>query len=170
MLIIVVVISGALPKLSPLCPQAVPTSRADKEKPCSVFLPCRCPVLRFACRVWNYTMDRRKTQGGALTLKRTGVLIECVPAGYALPLSAVDSCLLMVTVSNFLIPTNECSLKSRSPSVVCPNLGVAQSWADLQCRKFPWNQADQPVQNWPGSLNPKLDSPTGGHIFRFFGP
>ena len=30
-----------------------------------------------------------------------------MPAGYALPLSAVDLCLLMVVVSNFLIPTNE---------------------------------------------------------------
>ena len=146
MLIIVVVISGALPELSPLCPQAVPTSRVDKEKPCSVFLPCRCPVLRFACRVWNYTMNKRNAQEGALTLERTGVLIECVPAGYALPLSAVDLCLLMVVVSNFLIPTNE----------ECTKL----------CRLIVTRTT--PPQNWGRSLNPKLDSPTGGRIFRFF--
>ena len=148
MLIIVVVISSALPKLSPLCPQDVPTSRADKEKPCSVFLPRRCPVLHFTRRAWNYTMDRRKTQGGALTFKRTGVLIECVPAGYALPLSAVDLCLLMVVVSNFLIPTNE----------ECTKL----------CRLIVTRTT--PPQNWGRSLNPKLDSPTGGSIFRFFRP
>lgn len=46
MLIIVVVISGALPELSPLCPRAVPTSRADKEKPCSVFAP-QMPCIAF---------------------------------------------------------------------------------------------------------------------------
>lgn len=45
MLIIVVVIPGALPELSPLCPQTVPTSRADKENPCSVF----CPVDALYC-------------------------------------------------------------------------------------------------------------------------
>ena len=94
----------------------------------------------------NYTMDRRKTQGGALTLKRTGVLIECVPAGYALPLSAVDLCLLMVMVSNFLIPTNE----------ECTKL----------CRLIVTRTT--PPQNWGRSLNPKLDSAAGGRIFRFF--
>lgn len=46
MLIIVAVISGTLPGLSPLCPQAVPTSRADKEKPCSVFAP-QMPCIEF---------------------------------------------------------------------------------------------------------------------------
>ena len=146
MLIIVVVISGALPELSPLCPRAVPTSRVDKEKPCFSF----CPVDALHCvlpaRHENYTMDRRKTQGGALTLKRTGVLIECVPAGYALPLSAVELCLLMVMVSNFLIPTNE----------ECTKL----------CRLIVTRTT--PPQNWGRSLNPKLDSPTGGRIFRFF--
>lgn len=81
MLNIVAIHSETLPELSPLCPQAVPTSRADKEKPCSVF----CLVDALYCvspaGYEIYTMDRRKMQEGALALKRTGVLIKCVPAG-----------------------------------------------------------------------------------------
>lgn len=65
MLIIVVVISGALPELSPLCPQAVPTSRVDKEKPCFSF----CPVDALHCvlparhEITPWTGEKRRKGG-----------------------------------------------------------------------------------------------------------
>lgn len=56
----------------------------------SFLSPRRCPVLRFTRQAWNYTIGRRKTQGGALTLKRTGILIKCVTAGCWVDISLVS--------------------------------------------------------------------------------